>query len=127
LAPMHGVSMAAGCDTLWITSTPKAPTCAFTFANTFDPDVVFVSGVRAVVYAPDGADPSGNLLPTADLTLSGGATCNVTVTLCTVPPGGRISGSFEYHKVTRDQAASTSEMSVDIHADWGDLCTSGSD
>jgi len=68
--------------------------------------------------------PSGDILPLLTLTLNGGATCNGTQTICTLPPGASISTNYYTHyNVEADDADPLPDRVV---LTWQDTNSSGS-
>src|SRR6187549_271948 len=86
-APVHGIGFFKGCQSP--TDVFSKTRCNFTVTNLSDPDNVQVTSLVDVVHGAAGDDNSGNILSSLVLSFSGGASCNVNQTVCTLPVGGR--------------------------------------
>src|SRR5215831_13889633 len=87
-APLHGITFLKGCQSP--TTVGQKTKCNFTIANSIDPDTLTITNIRDVVHAAGGDDIAANILPQLVLTASGGATCAVGQTQCTLPPGAQL-------------------------------------
>src|SRR4051794_27326064 len=84
-APVHGIGLFKGCQSP--TTVLQKTQCNFTITNSIDLDQLTVTSLTDVVHAAGGDDNAGNILPLLTLSFSGGASCNVGQTVCTLPPG----------------------------------------
>src|SRR5687768_1902820 len=113
---VHGIGFQKGCASPTFVGDPLR--CAFGVSNNQDTgnnagsiDTLTITSIVDTVCtttpppACTGAT-SGNILPMLTLTLSGGATCNVGQTLCTLPPGAMILSDvvtgFSHYTVDAD-------------------------
>jgi hypothetical protein len=123
-APLHGISFLAGCD--GPTYVGDVVPCSVTIANTRDADTLTITAIVEVVHRVSGDLPSADILPSLQLTLSGGATCDDEQTTCTLPPGARIDTvpGTGTHVAAPADAGYFSNTTTLI---WHSLCTSGTD
>src|SRR5262249_31220327 len=134
-APVHGIGLFKGCSSP--TTVLQKTQCNFTVTNTIDPDQLTITSLTDVVHAAGGDDNAGNVLPLLTLSFSGGASCNVGQTVCTLPPGAKISTDpaaignsgaahpFVYHTVTGADADNANPLTDSAKLTWQDKCTSG--
>jgi hypothetical protein len=90
----HGIGVLKGCESP--TTIGSLDECSFTLFQEVPGDTATVTNLTEFVQAQGSTLPgvsSGNILPLLNLTLTGGATCNVTQTSCTIPAGGFITTS----------------------------------
>jgi hypothetical protein len=123
--PEHGIGLSKGCESP--TQVGSLYSCQFTISNTLSTDnggdTLTITALVDTVHATGGNVVSGNLLPTATLTLSGGATCNGGQTLCTLPTGASIAtNTIALYTV---KANDPNPLTDDVVLTWQDLCTSG--
>ena len=129
--PNHGISFAKGCKSPARIGDPYQ--CSYTIDNTNTNtndahDTWTITSVVDTVNSPPaggGPDSSGNLLPTASLTFTGGASCNAGQTLCTIPFGGTISspGLVSHHTINAGDFTVTDHLLSDnAEVVWNDLC-----
>ena len=92
-APRHGIGFAKGCNSPRTVGDPY--TCNFAILNSIAVDTagdtLTINSIVDKVHATASDVVSANLLPSAVLTFSGGATCNVGQTLCSLPTGSSIT------------------------------------
>src|SRR5436190_14315785 len=88
---VHGIGFFKGCTSP--TTVGQKTSCNFTITNTSDPDDLTISSLVDVVHGAAGDDNSGNIIPTLTWSFSGGASCNATKTVCTLPTGSKMSTS----------------------------------
>jgi len=139
----HGIGLVKGCQSPVVIGDPLF--CAYTIINTVDTgdgsagsgDTLTISSLEDFVCNGGRVAgnclgknaqppvPSGDILPLVTLTFSGGATCNGTQTLCTLPPGSTISTDFYTHyNVEVDDENALPDEAVLV---WQDTNDSGSD
>jgi len=127
LPKVHGIGFLKGCDSP--TAVGEEMSCRVAIRNTIDngPDTLTVTSVVDLVHAAGGDEVSGNLLPTLNFTFSGGASCNLGQTLCTLPPGSSMeSDSFLFHTVTVADVTSANPLVDHATLTWQDTCDSQS-
>ena len=110
-APQHGLAVVKGCDSP--TTVGQKTSCGFgIYNNQGDPDTLTITSLVDVVHGAAGDDNSGNILSQLDLVFSGGASCNVGQTVCTIPVGGSIetNANFDFHTVTAADVASANPL-----------------
>lgn len=127
---LHGIGFVKGCQSPTDIGSPYL--CTYAILNTVDTgngagtsDTLTITSVVDVVHASPSDVASANLLPLLTLHLSGGATCNVGQTLCTLPPGSSIT-SDPYSFYTPD-GNDPSPLTDTATLTWQDLCTSNAD
>jgi len=125
-AAQHGMTFVKGCITP--TTVGDKIECNYGAFNDFDPDTLTMTSVVDVVHAAGGDDTSGNILPNLQLEFTGGASCNVGQTLCTLPPNSSIqtSSPFPYHTATGADADQGTVFD-DANFTWQDTCSGGED
>jgi hypothetical protein len=122
--PLHGISFAKGCDTPTVVGDKYR--CHFEITNNLDqgPDTLTITSLVDVVHAHPVDVNSGNVLSTLTLGFTGGASCNATQTLCTLPPGSSIFTTAPLDFYTTD-ASDPSPLKDDALLIWQDTCSSG--
>jgi hypothetical protein len=121
--PLHGISFTKGCVAPTIVGDPYR--CNFQILNNVDegPDALTITSLVDVVHASPSDVSSGNVLPTLSLGFTGGASCNVAQTLCTLPPGSKIQTTASLAFYTTD-TNDPNPLTDDALLTWQDLCTS---
>ncbi len=121
--PLHGISFLKGCAGPTNVGDPYS--CTFRVSNTVDQasDTLTITSVVDVVHAGSGDVSSGNLLPGATFTFTGGAFCNVGQTLCTLPFGASITFTTSHYTV---QPTDPNPLTDNASLTWQDTCSSGS-
>lgn len=121
-AELHGISFLKGCNSPTIVGEPYI--CTFQAQNTVDTahDTLTITSVVDVVHAVGGDVTSPNLLPTATLTLAGGATCNVGQTLCTLPFGSSATFTVSFYSV---HPGDPNPLTDTATLTWQDTCSPG--
>ena len=124
----HGISAAKSCAS----STPigQPLECQYRISNNLDTanDTLTISNLTDQVFAYDGTVTSPDLLSFLTLTFSGGATCNVGHSVCTLPAGSVIaSHPFSFYTVVADDyKLSNHQLTDQVTVSWMDLCNGGS-
>src|SRR5437879_2152488 len=126
-SPLHGITFLKGCESP--TTVGQKTKCNFTVANSIDPDILTITGIRDVVHAAGGDDIAANILSQLNFTATGGAFCNVGQTLCTLPPGGKLvtATPFAFHKTTGADADNANPLTDDATLTWQDSCSGHED
>jgi hypothetical protein len=121
--PLHGIALAKGCASPIVIG--QLYTCDVLTINNVDTagDTLTITSIIDVVHAGAGDQTSANLLPGLSLTLSGGATCSVGQTMCTLPAGASITTASPYGFYIA-QAGDPNPLPDTVHLVWQDLCTS---
>ena len=130
-AVVHGIGFTKGC--LTPTVIGQKTKCNFTFLNNVDTahDTLTISSlVDVVTDAAGGAQSSGNILSSLDLTFTVGGgglpTCSPGQTSCALPWGSKISTAtpFQFHTVvSNDGTAGILHDTATLT--WQDTCDSG--
>jgi hypothetical protein len=122
-ADLHGISFLKGCNSPTIVGDPYI--CTFQVVNNVDTahDTLTITSLVDVVHSGTGDVSSGNVLPTATLVFSGGSSCNVGQTLCTLPYGSSISLTISFYSVLPGDPNPLSDTAT---LTWQDTCDSGS-
>lgn len=125
-ADVHGIAFSKGCNSP--TNVGASYTCHFAILNSslIDTalDTLTITSIVDSVANTGGPTVSGNLLPSATLTLAGGATCNVGQTQCTLPSGSSITtADITLYTV---QAGDPNPLTDSAELTWQDSCSSGS-
>ena len=122
----HGITFLKGCDSPVTIGDPYL--CSFTVSQNVTGDTVTITGLTDAI--PNATSPtftSGPILSSLTLTLSGGATCNIGQTQCTLPAGGQIdnvANPFSWHTVTAADYGAPSHLLTDqATVTWTDVCT----
>lgn len=120
VAPVHGIGFAKGCN--GPTDVGSQYTCHFVINNNSDTagDTLTITSIVDVVHATAGDVTSANLLPTATLGFTGGASCNGGQTLCTLPSGASITTDDIALYIV--QAGDPNPLKDDATLTWQDLC-----
>jgi hypothetical protein len=138
----HGIGLTKGCDSPVVIGDPLF--CEYTISNTLDTgngtagsadtltvtnlmDTVCTGGIVGGNCTSKNAQPapsSGPILDLVTMTLNGGATCNGTQTLCTLPPGATIDiAPYTFYNVELNDIDPLPDR---VTLTWQDLNTSGS-
>lgn len=126
---LHGITFLKGCDSPTLIGSPYL--CSYSIANVLDSgdgtlgshDTLTISSLVDVVHANPSDVTSANLLPSLTLTLSGGATCNVGQTVCSLPFGSSISSApNSFYNVDNNDPNPLTDTAT---LTWQDTCSSG--
>ncbi len=124
---LHGIGFVKGCTSPSYVN--QGYSCTYGVINNIDTgnntvaDTLTITSIVDVVHASPSDVTSANLLPLLSLTLSGGATCNVGHTMCTLPPGASItSAPYSYYTIDGNDPNPHTDTAT---LTWQDLCTSG--
>ncbi len=90
----HGIVLLKNCEDPTLIGSPYE--CAYSVAQNVAGDTATVTSIVDQVDSADGPMSSGNILPDLNLTLSGGATCTINETSCSIPEGGSISTTSDF-------------------------------
>ena len=124
----HGIGVAKSCLSTRLIGQPYE--CQYKISNNEEtaPDTLTITSIVDNVLAFDGTVTSSNLLPSLTLAFTGGASCNMGQTLCTLPFGSTIlSADTSFYTIQPDDFKNTNHKLTDT-ADftWQDLCDGGS-
>jgi hypothetical protein len=124
---LHGIGFVKGCVSPTSITQPYA--CSYAIFNNSDTgneviaDTLTITSLVDVVHADPSDVSSGNILPSLNLSFSGGASCNVGQTQCTLPPGSSISASpYSFYTV---DSSDPNPLTDTATLTWQDTCSSG--
>jgi hypothetical protein len=124
----HGISVLKGCNSVTLIGQPLY--CVYEIVNDVDTanDTITINKIVDKVLAKDGTVTSSNLLPVLTLDLSGGASCNLLQTVCTLPAGSSIvSESNSFYTVAPDDfLLPGNQLDDQVTVSWNDVCDGGS-
>src|SRR5436190_16058579 len=129
--PQHGIAFLKGCQSP--RSVGQKTLCDFSIVNSIDPDTLTITSIVDVVHSSPTDDSTGNILADLQFEFTGGAHCNDTDpvptiprTVCTLPPGSSISTTtpFAFHTITGADAANANPLVDEAQLTWQDTCDS---